>query len=172
MDSAAPTSDGAGSRTTLPALTGSAWRSWDLINDQDLISRHGKWLTLYKRPGKRVIINAHGDLIVRPSAVEASYQRVQCGSRCAALLPGSASALGPAWPGGDCRMSRAEAGLVQPGVMHRCQAFWCPVQGPGWLPGLPPGSSAPTGGPAESLRRACQALASWGRGACWPETAG
>ena len=53
--------------------------SWDLINDQDAISRWGKFLTVYKRPGHRVIINHAGDLIVRPSFVEASYQRKQFG---------------------------------------------------------------------------------------------
>ena len=58
--------------------------SWDLINDQDAISRWGKFLTVYKRPGHRVIINHAGDLIVRPSFVEASYQRKQFGEQLAA----------------------------------------------------------------------------------------
>lgn len=46
---------------------------------QDAVARGGKFLTLYKRPGQRVIINRFGDLIVRPSFAEASYQRVLFG---------------------------------------------------------------------------------------------
>lgn len=37
---------------------------------QDLIARQAKFLTWYKRPGQRVLINPQGDLLVRPSFVE------------------------------------------------------------------------------------------------------
>ena len=37
--------------------------------------RSGKFIILYKRPGHRVLINASGDLIVRPSYVEASVRQ-------------------------------------------------------------------------------------------------
>ncbi|KAK9813803.1 hypothetical protein WJX73_010334 [Symbiochloris irregularis] len=54
--------------------------TWGLINDQDAVARGGKFLTLFKRPGQRVIINHYGDLIVRPGFAEASFQRVLFGS--------------------------------------------------------------------------------------------
>ena len=37
--------------------------------------RGGKFWKMYKRPGQRVIINTDGDVIVRPSFIEASVQR-------------------------------------------------------------------------------------------------
>ena len=39
---------------------------------QDLVARQAKFLTWYKRPGQRVLINPQGDLLVRPSFVEVS----------------------------------------------------------------------------------------------------
>ena len=42
---------------------------------QDAVTRSGKFWKMYKRPGHRVIINADGDLIVRPTFIEASVQR-------------------------------------------------------------------------------------------------
>ena len=42
---------------------------------QDAVTRGAKFCMMYKRPGHRVIINADGDLIVRPSFIEASVQR-------------------------------------------------------------------------------------------------
>jgi hypothetical protein len=48
---------------------------WNVINDQDTVPRSGKFLFMYKRPGQRVLINSDGDMIVRPSFVEASVQR-------------------------------------------------------------------------------------------------
>ena len=39
---------------------------------QDAVARGGKLLWLYKRPGHRVMVNAYGDLIVRPPFFEAS----------------------------------------------------------------------------------------------------
>ena len=47
---------------------------------QDAVVRGGKLIRMYKRPGHRVIINADGDLIVRPMFVEASIQRRPGGS--------------------------------------------------------------------------------------------
>ena len=38
---------------------------------------------MYKRPGHRVVINSDGDLIVRPSFIEASVQRRLGGSSVA-----------------------------------------------------------------------------------------
>ena len=40
------------------------------IAAQDAVTRGGKFWKLYKRPGHRVIINADGDLIVRPTFIE------------------------------------------------------------------------------------------------------
>ena len=46
-----------------------------LLHPQDAVTRGGKFWKLYKRPGHRVIINADGDLIVRPTFIEANVQR-------------------------------------------------------------------------------------------------
>ena len=42
------------------------------------MARGAKFLRLYKRGGHRVLINKLGDLIVRPSAMEASIRLVPC----------------------------------------------------------------------------------------------
>ena len=39
---------------------------------QDIVPKAPKFFIMYKRAGYRVIINHNGDMIVRPSAVEAS----------------------------------------------------------------------------------------------------
>ncbi|KAL3142108.1 hypothetical protein ABBQ32_004726 [Trebouxia sp. C0010 RCD-2024] len=54
--------------------------SWAVINDQDVVTRGGKMIMLYSRPGQRVLVNSRGDMIVRPSWVEASLQRLPGGS--------------------------------------------------------------------------------------------
>ncbi|KAK9817845.1 hypothetical protein WJX72_003000 [[Myrmecia] bisecta] len=53
---------------------------WHIINDQDLVTRTGRLWGMYKRAGQRVIINARGDLIVRPGFLEAGVQRNPGGS--------------------------------------------------------------------------------------------
>lgn len=47
---------------------------------QDVVTREGKLLFLYKRPGQRVIVDASGRLIVRPSHIEAHVQRDTAGA--------------------------------------------------------------------------------------------
>lgn len=42
---------------------------------QDVVTREGKLLFLYKRPGQRVIVNAAGHVMVRPTHMEASVQK-------------------------------------------------------------------------------------------------
>lgn len=49
--------------------------TWNIINDQDTVPRTGKFLIMYKRPGQRVLINSSGDMVVRPSFIEASMMR-------------------------------------------------------------------------------------------------
>ncbi|KAL0050037.1 hypothetical protein WJX82_003243 [Trebouxia sp. C0006] len=49
--------------------------SWSVINDQDVVTREGKMLFLYKRPGQRVILNAAGHMMVRPTHMEVSVQK-------------------------------------------------------------------------------------------------
>ena len=44
-----------------------------------MVARRGKMIFMFKRPGHRVIINARGDLIVRPTYAEASVQRTPGG---------------------------------------------------------------------------------------------
>lgn len=41
---------------------------------QDIVPKAPKFFIMYKRAGYRVIINHNGDMIVRPSAIEASVQ--------------------------------------------------------------------------------------------------
>ncbi|KAK9865737.1 hypothetical protein WJX84_003638 [Apatococcus fuscideae] len=55
--------------------------TWHVINDQDIVARGGKLWFLYKRPGQRVIINATGDVIVRPSYTEVTMQQTPFASR-------------------------------------------------------------------------------------------
>ena len=51
--------------------------SWCL---QDVVTRGGKFLFLYKRPGKRVIVNDFGHFIVAPNSIEASIQQNTVGT--------------------------------------------------------------------------------------------
>ena len=44
------------------------------------MARAGKFFVLFKRPGHRVIINAWGDMLVRPSFMEISTQRAGIGA--------------------------------------------------------------------------------------------
>ena len=57
---------------------------------QDVVTRGGKMVFLYSRPGQRVLVNSRGDMIVRPSWVEASLQRLPGGiftaSRALAIM--------------------------------------------------------------------------------------
>ncbi|KAK9807450.1 hypothetical protein WJX73_008432 [Symbiochloris irregularis] len=53
--------------------------TWHLINDQDAVPRSGKFMFVFKRGGHRVIINAQGDMIVRPLSIEASLRQVPGG---------------------------------------------------------------------------------------------
>lgn len=55
---------------------------------QDVVPKAPKFFIMYKRAGYRVIINHNGDMIVRPSAIEASVQvaGAHCASICQSLL--------------------------------------------------------------------------------------
>ncbi|KAK9804297.1 hypothetical protein WJX72_005360 [[Myrmecia] bisecta] len=57
--------------------------TWSVINDQDAVARGAKFLMMYKRPGQRVIINEIGDMLVRPTFLEASMHQVPGGSSVA-----------------------------------------------------------------------------------------
>lgn len=52
----------------------STWHDKLLCVVQDVIARAGRFLGLYKRAGQRVMINPSGDLIVRPTFIEAAAQ--------------------------------------------------------------------------------------------------
>ena len=52
----------------------SAWHDKLLSVVQDVIARAGRFWGLYKRAGQRVMINPSGDLIVRPTFIEAAAQ--------------------------------------------------------------------------------------------------
>ena len=46
---------------------------------QDVVTRGGKFLYMYKRPGKRVIVNDFGHMMVCPSLIETSLQQNTAG---------------------------------------------------------------------------------------------
>ncbi|KAK9823190.1 hypothetical protein WJX72_000942 [[Myrmecia] bisecta] len=50
--------------------------TWHVINDQDAVARGGKFVWLYKRPGQRVLIDAAGNIVVRPVFVELTVQQL------------------------------------------------------------------------------------------------
>ena len=54
--------------------------TWQIINDDDTITRAGKFFFLYKHVGHRVLINKRGDMLVRPSFSEYSMRRAPGGS--------------------------------------------------------------------------------------------
>jgi hypothetical protein len=47
---------------------------------QDTIPRGGKFLSAYKRNGHRVVVNKIGDIVVRPTPLEASMLQAAWGS--------------------------------------------------------------------------------------------
>ena len=47
---------------------------WNIVNAHDVVAHGGKLCGAYKHVGQRVLVNAQGDIIVRPSFVEASFQ--------------------------------------------------------------------------------------------------
>jgi hypothetical protein len=57
--------------------------TWHIINDQDLVTRILKMMGWYKRHGHRVIVNSHGDMVVRPTYFEASMQQKMSGGTVA-----------------------------------------------------------------------------------------
>ncbi|KAK9803205.1 hypothetical protein WJX73_003153 [Symbiochloris irregularis] len=52
--------------------------TWHIIHDRDVVTRMGKFWVLGKRPGHRVLIDLHGGMLVRPTALEV---QVQTGSK-------------------------------------------------------------------------------------------
>ncbi|KAA6425605.1 MAG: hypothetical protein FRX49_04502, partial [Trebouxia sp. A1-2] len=53
--------------------------TWSIINNQDVVTRGGKLCYLYKRPGKRVIVNDFGHMMVCPTLIEATLQQNTAG---------------------------------------------------------------------------------------------
>jgi Lipase (class 3) len=58
--------------------------TWHVINDRDVVTQALKVLGWYKRAGQRVLVYARGDMIVRPTLVEASLLQV-CAPRACLL---------------------------------------------------------------------------------------
>eukprot|EP00891_Asterochloris_glomerata_P003520 jgi/Astpho2/3520/Aster-06433 len=55
--------------------------TWHIINHKDPVPHMGKFWKAYKRPGQRVLIDAQGDMIVRPSALDMRLGALKgCGS--------------------------------------------------------------------------------------------
>ena len=67
-------------------------RSWQLSAGevdyvmlmQDVVTRGGKFVFLYKRPGRRVMLNAFGQMMVAPTLLETSVRRSTTG-KCKGL---------------------------------------------------------------------------------------
>ena len=57
-----------------------------MIHPDDPVAHSGKFIWLYKRAAHAVVVTLNGDLIVRPSHVEASIMRVPGGSIARHLL--------------------------------------------------------------------------------------
>lgn len=53
---------------------------------QDVVTRGSKLVFLYSWPGQHVLVSACGDMIVRPSWVEASIQRLPGGAAFTSCL--------------------------------------------------------------------------------------
>eukprot|EP01025_Chloroclados_australasicus_P036388 TRINITY_DN3709_c0_g3_i1.p1 TRINITY_DN3709_c0_g3~~TRINITY_DN3709_c0_g3_i1.p1 ORF type:complete len:845 (-),score=70.90 TRINITY_DN3709_c0_g3_i1:314-2827(-) len=49
--------------------------TWNLINNQDMITRVGKFIYSYKHAGCKVLINSNGDMVVRPQYIEVMMLR-------------------------------------------------------------------------------------------------
>lgn len=58
--------------------------SQNVLPWQDIVTRGGKMVFLYKRPGQRVILNDFGHMMVRPTHMESSVQRTTAGEPWAA----------------------------------------------------------------------------------------
>ncbi|KAK9788602.1 hypothetical protein WJX73_002360 [Symbiochloris irregularis] len=54
--------------------------TWHIMNERDTVTRVGKFLFLFKRPGHRVVVSESGDMLVRPSPLELKVQ-LQRGSK-------------------------------------------------------------------------------------------
>jgi len=117
---------------------------------QDAIPRVGKFGTLFRRPGQRVIVDYHGDIVVRPSPHEIQLRTVRRSPpRCPGHCPGGAASGHSAAPlAGHCRWTEApqtliaassypcphEPGSVLPAMsikarvrVERVCDTWCPV---------------------------------------------
>lgn len=62
-------------------------------NVQDVVTRGGKLFYLYKRPGKRVIVNDFGHMMVCPTLIEATLQQNTAGNVRPCVCP--FTAVGP-----------------------------------------------------------------------------
>lgn len=60
---------------------------------QDVVTRGGKFLFLYKRPGHRVILNGVGQMMVSPSSIEASLHQSPGGTLKLVNITGHISSL-------------------------------------------------------------------------------
>ena len=84
--------------------------TWHVINDQDAVARAPKFLVLFKRTGQRVIINHNGDMLVRPSFIEASIHKA----------PGGAFLFQPETrPGKGLRFAKENSPLCKLGACKR-----------------------------------------------------
>jgi hypothetical protein len=64
--------------------------TWHLINDQDVVTKWGKLLGLYKRNGNRVIVSSSGKFIVQPSFFEFILHQVRRSVRIRSMCGASA----------------------------------------------------------------------------------
>ena len=83
---------------------------------QDAVPRSGKFLVLFKLGGHRVVINRMGDLVVRPSPLEASLRQIPAGATSALRCRGFR-----VWSSGDT----AEPSQVRSEPSGPCTATAC-----------------------------------------------
>jgi len=55
--------------------------TWHVVNDVDPVPRMGKFFSMFKRSGKRVLVNGHGDMIVLPVFLEFKLTSAFMGDR-------------------------------------------------------------------------------------------
>jgi len=100
---------------------------------QDAIPRVGKFGTLFRRPGQRVIVDYHGDIVVRPSPHEIQLRNGAPARRRGAprVGPGGAASGHSAAPlAGHCRWTEA------PQTLNAASSYPCPHEPGSVLPAM------------------------------------
>ena len=90
-----------------------------MVGMQDMIARAGRFWGLYKRAGHRVMINPSGDLIVRPTFIEAAAQLMRPWSESDCAAPPPALLHTPP----SLTLFRPPVAMTLPGVAEELQSY-------------------------------------------------